>query len=97
MISRITLALWLSISAHCIAATNGVFPLMAWDDVYDVKTLEAMRDCGITCVAFVRPSMLDACHQLGIQAIVFDESVAGTNWTMPIRWRAGPQKPAGTD
>jgi hypothetical protein len=60
-----------------------VFPLMAWDDVYETNTLAAMRDCGITCVAFVRPDMLDACHDYNIQAIVFDESVAGTNWIRP--------------
>ncbi len=58
-----------------------VFPLMAWDYVDDPKTLEAMRDCGITCIAFVRPRLLDACQEHGLQAIVFDESVAGTNWS----------------
>jgi hypothetical protein len=54
---------------------------MAWDDVHDARTLESMRDGGITCVAFVRPSMLDACQEYGLKAIVFDESVAGTNWS----------------
>jgi hypothetical protein len=59
------------------------FPLMAWDYVDDKPTLEAMRDCGITCIAFVRPKLLDACQKYGLKAIVFDESVVGTNWSQP--------------
>ncbi len=87
---RIYLLLPLSILL-CLAAlaANGaakqpdVFPLMAWDYVDDAETLEAMRDCGITCVAFVRPKLLDACQKYGLKGIVFDESVAGTNWAKP--------------
>ncbi|HOX55948.1 MAG TPA: hypothetical protein P5205_03290 [Candidatus Paceibacterota bacterium] len=60
-----------------------VFPLMAWDDLPDAKTAAAMRDCGITCVAFVRPDMLNVCRDHGLLAVVFDESVAGTNWSRP--------------
>jgi hypothetical protein len=66
-----------------IAANTNLFPLMAWDYVDDERTLEAMRDCNITCVAFVRPAMLDACEKYGLKAIIFDESVAGTNWSKP--------------
>lgn len=67
-----------------LGATNtNLFPLMAWDYVDDKPSLEAMRDCGITCVAFVRPNMLDACQKYDLQAIVFDESVSGTNWSKP--------------
>jgi hypothetical protein len=61
-----------------------VFPLMAWDYVDDRSTLEAMRDAGITSVAFVRPRMLDACQEFGIKAIVFDESISGRDWTEPF-------------
>lgn len=38
------------------------FPSMAWDYADKESTLEAMRDAGINAVAFVRPSMLDACR-----------------------------------
>ncbi len=66
------------------ANSRPVFPLMAWDDLPDAKTAAGMRDCGITCVAFVRPSMLDVCRDHGLQAIIFDETVSGTNWTLPF-------------
>ncbi len=80
----LALVLLLGLSLCVPAADRSlVFPLMAWDDVYDAKTLAAMRDCGITCVAFVRPEMLDACRDQQVQAIVFDESVAGSNWSRP--------------
>ena len=65
------------------AQTNS-FPLMAWDYVDDNRTLQAMRDCGITSVAFVRPPLLDACQKYGLKAIVFDESISGTNWSVPF-------------
>jgi len=67
----------------------GVFPLMAWDDLPDKKAAAAMQECGITCVAFVRPSMLDLCREHNLLAVVFDESVAGTNWTRPYDGEAG--------
>ena len=83
MKATLTALLLALFSTTITAADSTKFPLMAWDDVEDAKTLEAMRDCGITCIAFVRPSMLDACRDHGLQAIVFDESVAGTNWSKP--------------
>jgi hypothetical protein len=54
-----------------------VFPLMAWDHARDEKTLKDMRDCGINLVAFVPPSLLDACQKHGIRALVFDEKITG--------------------
>jgi hypothetical protein len=68
------------VAAIQASATTNVFPLMAWDYVDDAKTFEAMRDCGITSVAFVRPDMLDTCKKYRLQAIVFDEAIAGRNW-----------------
>jgi hypothetical protein len=73
-----------ALKAASPAKAQARFPLMAWDDVYDLKTLAAMRDAELTCVAFVRPNMLDACQSNNLQAIVFDESVAGTNWSRPF-------------
>jgi len=75
---------WLAITSVQAGINTNIFPLMAWDYVDDTKTLEAMRDCGITCVAFVRPNMLDACEKYHLQAIVFDERIAGSNWAKPF-------------
>jgi hypothetical protein len=61
------------------ASNRDVFPLMAWDYAEDTKTMEAMRDCGITCIAFARPEQLNACQKAGLKAVVFDESI--------IAWR----------
>jgi len=61
-----------------------LFPLMAWDYVDDRATLKAMRECGITAVAFVRPKMLDACQEYGLKAIVFDERISGGDWSKPF-------------
>jgi len=71
-----------ALRAHAAINTN-TFPLMAWDYVDDLPTLTAMRDCGITCIAFARPNFLRTCEKLGLQAIVFDENVTGNNWSVP--------------
>jgi hypothetical protein len=60
-----------------------LFPLMAWDYVDDRATLQAMRDAGITSIAFVRPRLLDACQEFGLKAIVFDERISGNDWSKP--------------
>jgi len=57
------------------------FPLMAWDYVDNMKTLKAMKDCGINIIGFVPPKMLNACRRYGMKAIVFDAEVAGNDWT----------------
>ncbi len=67
-----------------IARCDKIFPLMAWDYADNNETLKNMRDCGITSIAFVRPNMLDACQKFGLKAIVFDESISGTNWAQPF-------------
>jgi hypothetical protein len=69
--------------APASGAQTNLFPLMAWDYADSKETLRAMHDCGITSVAFVRPNMLDACQRNGLKAIVFDESISGTNWAKP--------------
>lgn len=51
------------------------FPIMAWDDVRDEETIRKMAECGINSIAFTPPSLLDACAQYGIKAIVFDSAV----------------------
>src|SRR5690349_6393250 len=58
------------------------FPLMAWDYAADAQTLTEMAQCGITQVAFVPDELavLDLCTSLGLQAIVFDESLSGDRW-----------------
>lgn len=66
------------------SAPTNLFPLMAWDYADSEATLEAMRDCGVTSVAFVPPKMLDACEKLGLQAIVFDERISGSRWDKPF-------------
>lgn len=60
------------------------FPLMAWDYADDVATLRKMAECGITSVAFVPPKALDACKEVGIGAVVFDERISGGDWTKPF-------------
>ena len=72
---------FLAVLGVACGQTKERFPLMAWDYVEAPATLEAMRDCGITSVAFARPKTLDACQKFGIQAIVFDESVARSGYT----------------
>jgi hypothetical protein len=83
----------LSFSVHLAGQSLGAdrFPLMAWDYVDDPKVLESMHDCGINSVAFVHPSMLDACQRFDIKGIVFDERLAGKVWSKPFdgdRFRA---------
>lgn len=58
------------------AAEKVFFPLMAWDYVDNAATLNAMSECGINSVAFVRPKMLDACQKYGIKGIIVDDRVA---------------------
>ena len=65
-------------------ATNAVYPLMAWDYVDDAETLKDMSDCGVTCVAFIRPNLLDACEKYHLKAIVFDEKVTGDDYGKPF-------------
>jgi hypothetical protein len=60
------------------------FPLMAWDYADDEATFEAMRDCGITSVAFVPIKALDLCRQCELQAIVFDERLSGAAYHGPF-------------
>lgn len=75
------LFLGLGVVTAFAAGNREQFPLMAWDYADDEATFKAMSECGITSVAFVRPQALDACHKYGLKAIVFDESVSGTNWS----------------
>jgi hypothetical protein len=63
---------------------NGQFPIMAWDFVDDPKVLQLIHDAGVNSVAFVRPKTLDACQQLGLKCIVFDERLAGEVWSKPF-------------
>jgi len=66
-------------------ATEAVrFPFMAWDYADDKATFEAMRDCGITSVAFVPIKALDLCHEAGLEAIVFDERLSGERYHGPF-------------
>ena len=62
--------------------TQSTFPLMAWDYAADEHTLKEMAACGITQVAFVPDELdvLDICTSLGLQAIVFDETLSGARW-----------------
>jgi len=62
------------------------FPLMAWDYADNFHTLREMAECGITQVAFVPDeiSVLDICTSLGLQAIVFDESLSGDRWNRSL-------------
>lgn len=60
------------------------FPLMAWDYADDQATFEAMRDAGITSVAFVPIKALDLCHEANLQAIVFDERLSGAAYHGPF-------------
>jgi hypothetical protein len=68
------------------AATTSTFPLMAWDYTDDPRVLRSMAECGINQVAFVPDEIpvLDVCQQLGLQAIVFDESLSGPRWNKPL-------------
>lgn len=61
---------------------QSTFPLMAWDYADDEHTLREMAECGITQVGFVPDEVpvLDICQKLGLQAIVFDESLSGDKW-----------------
>jgi hypothetical protein len=65
-------------------ATPVRFPLMAWDYAEDLATFEAMRDAGITSVAFVPIKALDLCHQCNLQAIVHDERLSGATYHGPF-------------
>jgi hypothetical protein len=60
------------------------FPLMAWDYADDQATFEAMRDAGITSVAFVPVKALDLCKQCDLQAVVFDERLSGAAYHGPF-------------
>jgi hypothetical protein len=60
------------------------FPLMAWDYAEDQATFEAMRDCGITSVAFVPIKALDLCQKCELQAIIFDERLSGARYHGPF-------------
>jgi hypothetical protein len=64
--------------------TKSVYPLLAWDYVDNAKTLKAMSDCGVNCVAFIRPNMLDACQKYKLKALVFDERVSGDHYGKPF-------------
>src|SRR5688572_15846427 len=66
------------------AAEPVKFPLMAWDYADDRATLAAMAECGSTSVAFVPPKALDACKEVGIGAVLFDERISGRDWTKPF-------------
>lgn len=79
----VTLLGFLAMGSRGVAAETR-FPLMAWDYADDQATFEAMRDCGITSVAFVPIKALDLCHQADLQAIVFDERLSGTAYHGPF-------------
>ncbi len=57
---------------------------MAWDFADNPKLLQSMHDAGINSVAFVRPDMLDACQNFDLKCIVFDERLAGHDWSKPF-------------
>lgn len=61
------------------------FPLMAWDYADDLATMEAMRDCGVTSVAFVPIKALDLCAKNDLKAIVFDERLSGSDYAAAFR------------
>ena len=63
---------------------NFFFPLMAWDDVRDESTIQKMSECGINSIAFVPPTLLDACQKYGMKAIVFDQGVT-PEWDKPFK------------
>ncbi|WP_428306224.1 hypothetical protein [Lacipirellula sp.] len=67
-----------------VAAGAARFPLMAWDYADDQATFEAMRDAGITSVAFVPIKALDLCHDASLQAVVFDERLSGATYHGPF-------------
>ena len=60
------------------------FPLMAWDYAEEKEAFEAMRDAGITSVAFVPVKALDLCHECDLQAIVHDERISGATYHGPF-------------
>jgi hypothetical protein len=64
--------------------SDGRFPLMAWDFAENPKLLQSMHDAGINSVAFVRPDMLDTCQNFDLKCIVFDERLAGDDWSKPF-------------
>ena len=59
------------------------FPLTAWDDVRDADTIKKMAECGVNLIAFVPPKWLDACHENGVKAIVYDPRVTPA-WDKPF-------------
>jgi hypothetical protein len=46
----------------------------------DPRQLQRMREAGFTIAGFARPEQLDACHEAGLQAIVFDPRCHGYDW-----------------
>lgn len=54
---------------------NKFFPIMAWDDVENEATIRKMANCGINSIAFVPPTLLDACAKHDVKAILFDQRV----------------------
>lgn len=57
------------------------FPIMAWDwPPNSPAVLEEMKACGLTMAGFVPPEGLDACHQAGLKAIVYDPRVWQYDW-----------------
>ena len=63
------------------------FPLTAWDDVRSADTIKKMGECGINLIAFVPPKWLDACHENGVKAIVYDPRVTPA-WDKPFDSKA---------
>lgn len=63
------------------------FPLTAWDDVRDADTIKKMGECGINLIAFVPPKWLDACHENGVKAIVYDPRLTPA-WDKPFNAKA---------
>src|SRR3954453_18849407 len=70
-------------TASAVERDENFFPLMAWDDVENESTIQKMAECGINVIAFVPPSLLDACKKHHVQAIVFDQRVT-PNWDKPF-------------
>ena len=77
------LFLCVALPGRCRAEEKPFFPLTAWDDVRSEATIHKMADCGINLIAFVPPSLLDACEKYGVKAIVFDPRVTPA-WDKPF-------------
>jgi hypothetical protein len=77
---NLLLALFSLISLLVHADTN-FFPIMPWNWMpNDPAVLQRVKDCGFTVAGFVAPGTLDACHAVGLKAIVSDPRTSGYDW-----------------